>query len=114
MVELATFDWAGASGRKYTYWIYELPAELSPRQIGNYIYAKMETGNWKPLYIGQGDLKREADIELHPQSRCLGQKGATHVHVHINEKDVERAAEKGDLLRNFPQTFQPGGCNERR
>lgn len=114
MVELATFEWTGASGEKYTYWIYELPAELNPKQIGNYIYAKPEGADWKPLYIGQGDLKREADTWFHPQSRCLEQKGATHVHVHINESDTDRTAEKGDLLRNYPQAFQPAGCNERR
>lgn len=114
MTEPEKFDWTGASGQKYTYWIYELPAELSPRQIGNYIYAKPEGADWKPLYIGQGDLKEKAQIDLHPQSRCLGQKGATHVHVHINENQADRTAEEADLLRNYPLTFQPSGCNERK
>jgi hypothetical protein len=114
MAETPKVEWTGANGRKYTYWVYTLPTNLSSDQNGNYIYAKSEEGYWQPLYIGQGDLGDRTDIEQYHQSSCLKRKGATHVHAHKNERKADRLAEEDDLLRNHPEAFQPAGCNEKR
>lgn len=103
MGEPVKAEWTGASGRKYTYWVYKLPANLRSGQNGNYIYAKAEGGYCQLLYIGQGDLGERTDIERHHQSKCLKRKGATYVHAHKNEREADRLAEEDDLLRNYPQ-----------
>jgi len=71
MAEPKKVEWTGASGTKYTYWVYELPANLSSGQNGNYIYAKVVDEYWQPLYMGQGDLRDRTDIDNHHQSSCL-------------------------------------------
>jgi hypothetical protein len=111
MTEPEKVEWAGASGKKYTYWVYALPANLSSRD-GNYIYPKIGNGLWQPIYIGEGDLGQRTDIDQHHQSYCLKRKGVTHVHAHKNEKEADRLAEEKDLLRNYTQAYQPTGCNE--
>ena len=108
-----TVEWIGVSGNKYKYWIYGLPANLASGEKGNYIYTKVENRKWQPLYIGEGDLGDRTDIENHHQSACLKRKGATHVHAHTNATEANRLAEEDDLLKNYPQVYQPTGCNEK-
>jgi len=53
MPNVPTCEWAGASGTRYTYFVYALPASFGPNQPGNYIYAKTDAaGKWVPVYIG--------------------------------------------------------------
>lgn len=113
MTEPETVEWTGARGNKYKYWVYELPAILASGHDGNYIYTKVENQSWQPLYIGQGDLGDRTDIENHHQSACLKRKWATHVHTHENANEAARLAEEHDLLQNYPQAYQPTGCNEK-
>lgn len=105
--------WKGASGKVYTYWIYSIPASFNPRQNGNYIYTKVVNNMWIAQYIGQGDLSERTNIDNHHQSRCLKSKGATHVHVHLNDSEADRTAEEKDLLAGRPEAYQPTGCNEK-
>jgi hypothetical protein len=105
--------WKGASGKGYTYWIYQIPAGFNSGQDGNYIYAKVVNNTWVPLYIGQGDLGERTNIDNHHQSRCLKSKGATHVHAHKNVHETDRIAEEQDLLTGNPGAYQPIGCNEK-
>lgn len=112
MADRETVEWTGASGKNYKYWIYELPAILASGVEGNYIYTRVENRQWQPLYIGQGDLGDRTDIENHHQSTCLKRKRATHVHAHTNPNKADRLAEEDDLLKNYPQAYQPTGCNE--
>jgi len=114
MSEPDKVEWTGASGTKYNYWVYALPANLNEGQDGNYIYAKVADGYWRPIYIGQGDLGKRTDIDQHHQSSCLKRKGATHMHCHKNSKEADRLAEENDLLANHPQAYQPTGCNEQQ
>jgi hypothetical protein len=51
-----TARWRGASGTRYSFWAYRLPATLNAGQSGNYIFARMFHGRWVPIYIGQGDI----------------------------------------------------------
>ena len=110
MVERQTCTWTGASGRKYVYDVYR-PHQRVTQQPGNFIYAKMDDRNrWIPIYIGQGDLTQGAAVEQ-DRLACIEEKGATHVHLHVNFDKEDRLAEEKDLLDNFPQAFVPNGCN---
>ena len=113
MAEQETCVWTGASGQKYTFYVYALPANLSSGQDGNYIYTKIESGKWKPIYIGQGDLGDRSDIDSHHQSACLKSKGASHFHCHKNASEAARKAEEKDLLTKYTQAYKPTGCNEK-
>lgn len=112
MGSIPTCIWTGASGARYQYYIYNLPASFDPEQPGNYIYAKKDYGGmWVPIYIGQGDLNDRANN--HHQSTCIKSKGATHFHCHKNSVERNRLAEEDDLLANYNQAYAPTGCNER-
>lgn len=108
-----SFVWVGASGRSYTYYIYTNPPNFNANQDGNYIYARQDQrGEWIPIYIGQGCLS-ERCCPAHHKARCIGQKGATHVHAHLNGVEQARLAEEDDLLAAHPEAYEPIGCNER-
>jgi len=113
MTEPEQIQWTGASGKKYTFYIYSLPANLNEGQDGNYIYTKIESSYWKPIYIGEGDLGVRTNIDNHHQAICLENKGATHVHAHKNVVENERYEEEQDLLSNYPQAYKPTGRNEK-
>ena len=113
MADKESVVWKGASGRSYTYYVYAMPAGLNDGQDGNYVYAKRLDGRWQPIYIGQGDLGERTDINAHHQSRCLKTKGATHVHARKNGGEADRLAEERDLLKAYPEAYQPIGCNEK-
>lgn len=104
-----TCDWIGASGMRYTHWIYALPANLNAGQNGNYVFAKVVNNQWGPIYIGQGDLGDRLDN--HHQAACIRSKGATHFHAHKNESEKARRAEEQDLLANYTMAYSPTGCN---
>ncbi|NCQ16316.1 hypothetical protein GW814_01515 [Candidatus Falkowbacteria bacterium] len=111
MSEKPTVNWTGASGKPYTYHIWELPANFNPNQNGNYIYTKIMNNQWVPIYIGQGDLKDRT--ENHHKAVCIRSKGATHIHVHLNSIEANRLAEEQDLLARYTNAYEPSGCNER-
>ena len=112
MADHPTINWTGESGKQYKYYIWELPANFSENQDGNYIYSRLNENNrWVPIYIGQGDLKDRT--ENHHQADCIKRKGATHIHVHLNGRKEDRLAEERDLLANYTNAYQPNGCNER-
>ena len=102
-------DWPGKSDRKYIYYVHDLTFSPSSDQDGNYIFAKLVSGAWQPVYIGEGDLRdRKA---AHIANGCVTRKGATHFHCHRNSAKEEQQAEESDLLTNFPQALEPTGCN---
>ena len=110
MAEKEICVWDGKSGKKYTYLIYTLPQSFNQGQDGNYIYTKVENNYWKPIYIGEGDLGDRIGPSHH-QAKCIKDKEATHVHVHLNKNEQARKSEEKDLLANYPQSFKPEGCN---
>jgi hypothetical protein len=112
MPETPKCNWTGASGRVYAFFIHPLPASFNPNQDGNYIFSKETSpGKWSPIYIGEGDLASRVS-NSHHQASCMGSKGATHVHAHLNGSEEARKAEEEDLLANYTNAYKPIGCNE--
>ena len=108
-----TCDWVGASGTKYTYHIHELPISFQDNNLGNYIYSKLNSENkWVPIYIGEGDLGDRISNNHH-QATCIRNKGATHVHEHLNNSEESRKNEEEDLLSCYTNAYNPNGCNEK-
>jgi hypothetical protein len=106
-----TCIWTGVSGAQYTYFVHELPtAPFDPNQAGNYVFAKLANNFYSPIYIGEGDLHDRISADHH-QAQCITEKGATHVHEHLNPLEANRKSEESDLLAAYPQTYVPTGCN---
>lgn len=106
-----THDWRGVSGKTYRYYIHPRHPSIKEGQLGNYVYAKIDSeGNWVPIYIGQGELSIRAHEEQQ-QIGCINSKGATYIHLHVNVEETDRLAEQEDLLTNHAQAYFPNGCN---
>lgn len=113
MADHETCIWTGKSAIDYTYYIWTLPVSFNAGQDGNYIYSrKNDKGQWVPIYIGQGDLHDRVSDDHH-QADCIKKKGATHVHVHLNQSEKARTAEEADLLARYTNAYKPYGCNEK-
>ena len=100
MVDTATIEWPGQSGKKYLHYIHLIGTDFRPIG-GNYIFSKLNAqGQWVAVYIGQtNDLNaRFADHHADP---CIKRNGATHVHVHGNDNQQSRLNEESDLLSKF-------------
>lgn len=103
--------WRGSSGNEYPYWLKPLGQKFNPVD-GNYIFAKLNpTGAWDAVYVGQGDLATRADVDRHYKGGLIRAKGATHVHVRVNENLLERIVEWADILDCHPEALEPSGCN---
>ncbi|MEO0293879.1 MAG: hypothetical protein ABIN61_06640 [candidate division WOR-3 bacterium] len=114
MNEGETYEWTGGSGQRYLYNVYSLPISFKIGEFGNYIFARKNTsGDWIPIYIGEGDLGRLISEE-HPFYKCIKEKGATHIHIHINASEWARISEENDLLESHLNAFEPYGCNPQR
>ncbi len=107
-----TWNWVGATGRSYSYKVFELPVSFGRRQFGNYVQAKHGTGGrWIPVYVGEGDLAKRISPD-HYKAHCIEQKGATHVHVHLNSDEHDRRGELRDVLARNVEAYEPSGCND--
>jgi hypothetical protein len=94
-----TVKWPGRSGNTYTYYVYEIGANLKA-EGGNYIFAKSVSGKWSPVYIGQTkDLSERFDD--HHKASCIRGERATHLHAHLNARKDDRLSEESDLIANF-------------
>jgi hypothetical protein len=98
--------WTGASGKSYTYQVFDNPPHFKPNQDGNYIYAKVVNNMWVPIYIGEGSLS-DGCYAGHHQAPCIAQEGATHVHAHFNGDEANRKAEEEDLLARYTIAYAP-------
>ena len=104
-----TFDWLGASGESYKYYIHELPWRPDDKHDGNYIFAKVVGREWNAVYIGQGHLQTRYDDAMN--EGCVNDKNATHYHVHTQSSKATREAEESDLIAGNPECEWPTGCN---
>jgi len=106
--------WTGASGTKYTFYVYPRHPRIIAGQMGNYIYAKIDqTSNWQPIYIGQGDISVRCTKSPYP-IECINSKGATHVHLKVTRgPEIVRKYQERDLLATHPEAYAPTGCNQR-
>lgn len=105
MASAPTQVWNGKSGTSYTYWIYPIGTSMADVD-GNYIYAyryKSEDGTryWKPVYIGEGNLKDRSYLGSDYRGRCIKNNKATHFHAHRNEDEAKRLDEETDLRARF-------------
>lgn len=111
MAQIPTCNWIGASRKTYTYFVHDRHPNVAEGNIGNYIYAKLNSsGLWVPVYIGEGDLSVRT-TGSHHRVECIDAKKATHIHMHINSIEKVRLAEEADLLANYPNAYDPNGCN---
>jgi hypothetical protein len=106
---MVTFDWTGASGKSYVYHIYEVEFDPTAAQDGNYIFAKVVEKLWRPIYVGEGDLKDR--LAAARKDGCVTRKGATHVHMHLNSDEDDSKAEESDILAAHSVAYAPTGCN---
>lgn len=114
MASEGTCKFIGASGTNYTYHIYPIGTTFKEAD-GNYIYAKKNTeGEWVLIYIGEGDLADRSKLEQDRRGECISAKGATHFLCHLNASHDERRDEETDLLANYPDAYEPTGCNVKR
>lgn len=114
MAENPICVWTGASGKNYNYYIHPRHPNINQNQLGNYIYARLNSENqWVPVYVGQGDLSVRCTANHH-QVDCIDSKRATHVHMHLNGREGDRLAEESDLLRRYSMAYAPNGCNVKR
>ena len=91
------FDFTGASGQKYRYWIYELGTTFV-RAPGNYIFARKEAGGMMPIYIGETADLRER-FEAHHMMPCIRRNRATHICIHQSPAaGATRRREVNDII----------------
>ena len=97
---MPTQNWQGASGRNYTYEVYEIP--ITPIAApANYIFARWANNAWYALYIGE--TQNLADrLQNHEQWPCAQRNGVTHIHVHRGSADRSiRQTEERDLIARW-------------
>jgi len=113
-----THQWKGYSNETYKTSIHPLENILNihegpftPNDKGFFIFAKFQDNVWKAIQIGEGNLK-ECIIKIRDKGEVL-RKGATHVHVFIDEREYNRGKAVSDLLLNYKEAYKPIGCNEK-
>jgi len=97
--------WHGASGKAYNYFIFPIVFDFQSDQDGNYIFCSQTVQGWKPIYIGEGDIKERT--QFHIKDGSISQKGATHIHVHLRRSEMERKDEEIDLLNKYGKSHSP-------
>lgn len=107
-----TCVWTGKSGTKYTFHAYPILQIFNANQDGNYIFAILENGAYRPIYIGEGNLA-DRSSDQHHKYACIKSRGATHFHAQLNGVEKDRKAEESDLLAAYTQAYAPTGCNEK-
>jgi acetyltransferase len=103
--------WQGASGQRYRFEVYPLDQGIEQAEPGIYIFARRSGEGWEAIYIGQGELK--VDVAYKTLDRCIGEKHATHVHLHVDGSEEQRRAACADLLAAHIEAYEPHGCNVR-
>lgn len=106
-----TCIWTGSTGRQYNYRVFLLPVSFQSA-LGNYIYCRLASNGWIPIYIGEGDLSERVG-DNHHQIYCIKAKGATHVHAHATNSKSASQREETDLLGRYTNAYKPTGCNEK-
>ena len=102
-------SWRGLSGSIYSYKVFGINTTFKPNQDGNYIFAKKVNGVWMAVYVGEGDLQSRTQDEEH--KTCSINKGATHLHCHLNSDETSRKNEETDILGYNTEAYIPTGCN---
>jgi hypothetical protein len=108
-----TVTWTGASGTKYTLYLYPIGNGYKVVQ-GVYIFCKLGTDRrWQPVYIGEAaDLndRLNANLKQHHRWACITQNGATHICAISTEGSTpqQRLNIEADLRQGHPNSI----CNQ--
>ena len=100
----ATLELTGASGKKYTFYVYAYGTTFKPAG-GVYVVTQATpngTGgnNHSILYVGQtGDLSERFDD--HHKADCFSRRGATHICVQAEGDEKSRLATEADLIAAY-------------
>lgn len=89
--------WPGASGKQYTYEVYNLNSKVPPI-AGNYIFARRNGLSWQAIYVGEASNFAER-IPHHEKWECAEINGVTNIHIRVNADDAARRNEESDLIR---------------
>ena len=89
----------GASGKKYTFYVYPWGAEF--KAVGGVYAVLKQTGStYYVIYIGQtGDLSERFDD--HHKKDCFRRHGATHIAAFVEESEKARLAAESDLIAAY-------------
>lgn len=88
--------WKGASGARYSYWIYPLDRAMQ-NAPGNFIYAKRVNGLWRAVFIGECEDIGAISLD-ETEVAFIKSNGATHIHTHTTPAGLQkRQAEAADL-----------------
>lgn len=79
------YIWHGASGKAYNCFIFPIDFDFQSVQEANYIFCSQIVEGWKPIYIGEGDMKKRTQFRTN--EGCVVQKGATHIHAHLHRSE---------------------------
>ena len=106
MPKIANVEFQGASGRKYIFEAYPLPAETFNDVGGVYIFtreARNQHGDVKyyPLYIGQTISFRRRITQNHNKWPCAVVNGVNRLCVLVEENTFSRRAIELDLLSKY-------------
>lgn len=94
-----THIWYGENGTPYEYRVYGLDSRWNDVP-GNYIFAKMLSGVWYPLYIGETGSFKERLVESHEKWEEAIRHGMTHIHAHSGGQVYDtRRYEEWNLIR---------------
>ena len=95
-----TYNWHGASGRRYEYYAHAIGTTSFNDVPGNYIFAKhSDSGSASTLYIGQTTSLRDRITASHEKWPCVTRNGVTHIHQHVNSNAANRLSEEQDLIQ---------------
>ena len=100
----ATLELTGASGRKYTFYVYNWGANF--KAVGGVYAVLRASGNaaggttYHVVYIGQtGNLAERFDN--HHKADCFRRNGASHISAMVEPNEQTRLAIERDLIANY-------------
>lgn len=99
---VATCNWTGASGQKYTYEVYEFGTPFN-EVPGNYAITKRDPQlRHTILYFGESDNLKQRCCGGHEKWEAAIRLGATHIQAHRGSPDkTVRCGEESDLVANY-------------
>ncbi len=103
MPAIASIDFTGKSGKKYTFNVYPLGTKFKDIRA---VYAftkrtpKENTHTQAVLYVGESE-KLGDRISNHEKLECVKPLGCNCICVHSEDNEVARMAKEKDLIENY-------------
>ena len=102
-------EWTDQNGNDYKFWLHPV-GENYKASSGVYIFAKLGSDTWEPIYIGECESFKERltdNLEQHHRFDCILKEGATHLFSMIVDGGL---AKREGIETNLRQSFQTP-CN---